>query len=476
MRFFLAFLSFVVALPATASPFQDPKAPLETRVNDLVAQLTPEEKLGLLKGTGFTTLPIPRLGVPGIAMVDAGQGVRGGPEGTHGPATLFPSGVAMASTWDVDLVQRIGGAIGTEALNKGTGAQILLGPAVNIQRSPLGGRNGEYFSEDPYLAGRLGVAYIEGMQATGAEACIKHFACNNQEENRGGVDVHVSERALREIYLPAFEAGVKEGHVDNVMASYNKINGLYATANTYLLTDVVKKGWGFDGMIMSDWGAVHGLETVDAGNDLEMPGKLLTVEALQKGLQEGKVSQSAVDDSVKRIVRMIIRSGSLDGPRQPDATLVNSKEHQQLALEAAEKGIVLLKNEGGVLPIDPKKIHTIAIIGEASLDAQLSAQGSPHVNPPYSVVPLDGLTKRAGQAGVAVVSVRPSIRMQRKRSPVSRPNTTTTARRRRSWFTPRPWSNTPRSPRPFRACMTPTSPSNGPANSSRRKRAPITST
>ena len=405
MRFFLALAALLLIVPASASPYQDRKAPLEQRVDDLFAQLTPEEKLGLLKGTGFTTLPIPRLGVPGVAMVDGGQGVRGGPDSTFGPATLFPSAVAMASTWDIDLVQRIGGAIGTEALNKGTGAQILLGPAVNIQRSPLGGRNGEYFSEDPYLAGRLAVAYIKGLQSTGAEACIKHFACNNQEEQRASIDVHVSERALREIYLPAFEAGVKEGHVDNVMASYNKINGLYATANSYLLTDIAKKGWGFEGVIMSDWGAVHGVETVDAGNDLEMPGKLLTVAALTQGMVDGKVSPTAVDDSVKRIVRMIVRSGVLDGTRKPDPALVNSAEHQKLALEAAEKGIVLLKNGGGVLPIDPKKIHSIAIIGEASLYAQLSAQGSPHVDPPYKINPLDGLTRRAEQAGIVITSV-----------------------------------------------------------------------
>ena len=208
--------------------YQDPKAPLEKRVEDLFGRLTEEEKLKLLGGTGFTTQPIERLGVPGDGHgVDAGQGVRGGSSGTQGPATAFPAGVTMASTWDTNLIARVGEAIGVEARNKGTGAQVLpLGPAVNIHRTPQGGRNGEYMSEDPYLAARLAVGYIQGMQASGVSACIKHYACNNQEDDRNGVDVAVSERALREIYLPAFEAGVTEGKVWCVMSSYNLVNKL----------------------------------------------------------------------------------------------------------------------------------------------------------------------------------------------------------------------------------------------------------
>ncbi len=228
-----------------AQTYKNTSATLDERVNDLASRLTQDEKLHLLTGTGFTTQPIPRLGIPAMGMVDAGQGVRGGAKTTQGPATAFPSGVAMAASWDTDLINRIGKAIGEEARNKGTGAQVLLAPAVNIQRSPLGGRNGEYFTEDPYLAARLAVAYIKGVQATGVAACIKHFACNNEEVDRNTVDVQVDERALREIYLPAFEAGVKEGGVWTLMDSYNKINGPYASANAYLLTDVLKKGWEF---------------------------------------------------------------------------------------------------------------------------------------------------------------------------------------------------------------------------------------
>ena len=179
----------------------------------------------------------------------------------------------MASSWDVNLLGRIGEAIGSEALNKGKGARVLLGPAVNIQRSPLGGRNGEYLSEDPCLAGLLGASYIRGLQSTGAAACVKHFAANNEEVDRDSVNVTVGERALREIYLPAFEAAVKDGHVWTVMSSYNRVNGQHASANRVLLTDILKADWGYDGMVMSDWGGVHEtVGVVNAGNDLETPG------------------------------------------------------------------------------------------------------------------------------------------------------------------------------------------------------------
>jgi beta-glucosidase len=384
----------------TVPTYKNPKAPLESRVTDLFNRLTQDEKLSLLTGTAFTTQPIPRLGVPAMAMADAGQGVRGGMESTLGPATLFPSGVAMASTWDPDLVSRIGQAIGVEVQNKGTGAQVLLGPAVNIHRSPLGGRNGEYFSEDPFLASRLTVRYIQGLQSTGAAACVKHFAANNEEVDRGSVDVHVSERALREIYLPAFEGAVKEGHVWTAMASYNKINGPHATANRYLITDVMKKGWGWDGLMMSDWGAVHETAAViNAGNDLEMPGPgQLAPAKVAPALAQGLVSQAAIDDSVRRILRATIRVGLLNGPRTPDHAKVDSPAHRRLTFEAASKGIVLLKNSGGLLPLDRKHLKSIAVIGRGAADLQMGAAGSPAVQPAYSVQPLAGIRKRAGKA------------------------------------------------------------------------------
>ena len=383
--------------------YKDAKAPLEQRVNDLFSHLTQDEKLSLLGGTGFTTQPTPRLGLPAMAMVDAGQGVRGGTQGTRGPATAFPSDVLMASTWDTNLIWRIGRAIGEETLNKGTGASILLGPAVNIHRSPLGGRNAEYFSEDPYLAARMDVAYIQGVQNSGAAACIKHFACNNQEHDRTTVNGNVSERALREIYLPAFEAGVKEGKVWAVMSSYNKVNGLHASANHYLLTDVLKNGWGFDGLVMSDWGGVHETTVVQTGNDLEMPtDKHMSVPKLKAALADGTVTQTAVDDSVHRILRTILRVGLLDGLMKPDAKMVNSPAHQKLAFEAATKGVILLKNEHNLLPLDRQKIKSIAVIGEEARKLQIGALGSPDVRPLHTTELLDGINNQAGSS----ISVR----------------------------------------------------------------------
>jgi beta-glucosidase len=293
-------------------PYQDQNLPLEQRVSDLFGRLTEDEKLSLLGGRGFTTRAIPRLGLPAMAMADAGQGVRGGPRGTTGPATAFPCGVLMASTWDPELIGELGKAAGEEAKNKGPGVQVLLGPAVNIHRSPLGGRNAEYFSEDPYLAARLGVDFIKGVQSEGVSACVKHYACNNEETDRTTVDETVSERALREIYLPAFEAAVKEGKVWSVMSSYNMVNGAYASANKYLLTDILKHDWQFDGEVMSDWGGVHETAVVQAGNDLEMPyGENMNVPALKAALADGSVTQAAVDDSVRRILRTIMRVGLL---------------------------------------------------------------------------------------------------------------------------------------------------------------------
>ncbi len=363
-----------------------------------MSRLTQDEKISLLAGTEFTTQPIPRLGIPAMSMADAGQGVRGGMESTLGPATAFPSGVAMASSWNPALIAQVGAAIGIEAQNKGTGTQVMLGPAVNIHRSPLGGRNGEYFSEDPFLTGKLAVGYIKGMQGTGTVACIKHFSANNQEEHRFTVDVQVGERALREIYFPGFEMGVKEGGVWTVMSSYNRLNGPFASANRYLLTDVLKRGWGFDGLVMSDWGGVHeAARVINAGNDLEMPGRgYLAPEKVKDALARGFTTQAQVDENVTRIVRTILRSGVVDGEKPRNPALVNSPASSQVALKAAQEGIVLLKNERAMLPLNPARVRSIALIGPAGRSMQIGAQGSPGVTPLRFVGPLEGIQKRAG--------------------------------------------------------------------------------
>jgi beta-glucosidase len=395
-------LSPLLPTAAFGSPhaYQDTTAPIEARVEDLFTNLTQDEKIDLLSGSGFTTHPIPRLGLRALAMADAGQGVRGGPDSTLGPATAFPAGVSMASTWDTNLLWKIGEAIGQEARNKGSGVQMMLGPGVNIQRSPLGGRNGEYFSEDPCLAARLAVNYIQGMQSAGCAACVKHYAAYNQETARYTVDVAVKERALREIYLPVFESAVKEGHVWAVMSSYNQINGCKATANRYLMVDVLKKCWGFDGVLLSDWGGVQDtVGPLNAGNDLEMPGQeYLTHDRVAAALKSGQVSAAAIDDSARRLLRLILRAGLLDDPAQPDHALVNSLAHQRLCLEAATEGIVLLKNSAGILPLNDQKIHSVACIGNSAVNWEIGAAGSPEVTPFYSVSALAGIRKRAEPA------------------------------------------------------------------------------
>jgi len=397
------FLTAAITQFAPAEPvavYQDVKAPLEKRVDDLFGRLTQQDKLSLLGGTGFTTQPIPRLGVPPMAMADAGQGVRGGAKSTLGPATAFPAGVCMAATWDTNLTWQIGQAIGEEARNKGSGVQIELGPAVNIHRNPLGGRDAEFLTEDPYLNARLAVAYIQGLQSTGVAACIKHFACNNQETDRFEVNENIGERALREIYFPAFEAAVKEGKVWTVMSAYDEINGTHCSANPFLLTDVLKHDWKFDGMVMSDWG-IHGdhAVSVQAGNDLEMPNaSRMTAKKVRAALADGSMTQAAVDDSVRRILRTIIRTGLLDGPMKRNPAMVNSPAHSQLAYKAATEGIVLLKNDGAVLPLDRQKIKSIAVIGEPAKQMQIDALGSPGVVPLKSVGILDGIKAEAGDA------------------------------------------------------------------------------
>ncbi|BDI29339.1 glycosyl hydrolase [Capsulimonas corticalis] len=379
--------------------YQDPKAPLEARVNDLFNRLTPEERRSLSTGTDFSTPAIPRLGVPIMDMADASQGVRGGGVGRlDGPATYFGSGVLFASSWDRELARKVGQAIGEELQNKRTGGQVILGPSVNIHRSPLGGRNAEYYSEDPFLSAETAVGYIQGVQSTGAAACVKHFACNNEEVDRGFVNVIVDERTLREIYLPAFEAAVKRGHVWTLMTSYNKVNGRHSSSNWYLDTCILRRDWGFDGMAMSDWGGVHEVAgTINAGNDLEMPGPgLLNAENIADALDSGDLTQTTLDESVHRILRTIIRTGVLDPKAAPDHSVVGSPEHLKIAHDAAAEGIILLKNQGGVLPLERGKIKTIAVFGSRAKSWQLGGGGSPDLKPTRAIFPLEGVTQAAG--------------------------------------------------------------------------------
>ena len=356
--------------------FRDPDAPLEDRVEDLVSRLTLEEKVRLMAGSAsFTLEGVERLDVSAIRVTDGPTGVRSN-EGEA--ATVFPVGVAIASTWNPDLTHEVAAAIGREALALDN--KVVLAPTINIVRIPNWGRNFETYSEDPFLAGTLGIAYVNGLQSEGVGASLKHYAVNNQEENRMTVSARIDERTLREIYLAAFEMVVKAAGPWTVMASYNKINGLYATENRYVLTDILKREWGYDGVVVSDWGAVHSTApAANSGNDLEMPGPPRWFgDKLVKSVQGGEVPEHQIDDAARRMARLILRTGVLDGKPSPAGEL-RSKGHREIAARAAEEAVVLLKNDGDLLPFDLATVKTVAVVGPNAAARRIQGGGSSQV-------------------------------------------------------------------------------------------------
>jgi beta-glucosidase len=373
---------------------------MEERIEALLQQMTLEEKVSMLAGANlWYTVPVERLGIPAIKMTDGPNGARGeSPIGWEDiTSACFPVGIALASTWDTDLVGRVAQALGEETKSKS--CHILLAPTVNIHRSPLGGRNFECYSEDPYLTARMAVAYIKGLQSQKVGATVKHFICNDAEFERNSLSSEVGPRALREIYLPPFKAAVQEAGSWAVMSSYNRVNGTYASDSAYFLTDILKKEWGFDGIVMSDWGGTY--STVPSGNsglDLEMPGPAnWRGDKLLKAVKNGEVSEDQVDDSVRRLLRTIIRSGMMDNPVNLPEQSINKPEHRALAREAAADAIVLLKNNG-ILPLDAKKIKTLAIIGPNAKVARSMGGGSSQVSPHYTISPFEGILNKVGDS------------------------------------------------------------------------------
>ncbi|HEY5107257.1 MAG TPA: glycoside hydrolase family 3 C-terminal domain-containing protein [Caulobacteraceae bacterium] len=356
--------------------FRDAGAPLETRVEDLASRLTLKEKVALMAGAAsFTLEGVERLGIPGIRVTDGPTGVRSN-EGEV--ATVFPVGVAMGATWNPELVREVAGAIAREALALDN--RVVLAPTINIVRTPLWGRNFETYSEDPFLAGTLGAAYIEGLQAEGVGASLKHYAVNNQEVGRMTVSARVDERTLREIYLAGFELAIKTANPWTVMASYNRINGIYATEHNYLVNGILKGEWAYDGVVVSDWGAVHSTAAAAAGGtDLEMPGPPRWFgDKLVAAVRAGEVSQARIDDAARRIVRLIVRSGALDGGPRPAGEL-RSKRHKEIAARAAEEAVVLLKNSGALLPFDAGAMRTVAVVGPNAAARRIQGGGSSQV-------------------------------------------------------------------------------------------------
>ena len=369
------------------------------KADDLLAQMTLEEKVSMLAGVDkFHTRGIERLGIPSLKVTDGPHGARtiddDDPMLTL-PANCYPTGSAMAATWNIELMNRIGRALGEETRTKG--CAILLGPCINIHRSPLGGRNFESYSEDPYLAGRMAVAYVKGVESRGVGTSVKHFALNNSEFERFSMSSEAAERVIREIYLPAFKAVVRECQPWTVMCAYNRINGTYASENNYLLMDILKNEWQFEGFVVSDWGAVHStVPATNAGLDLEMPGPgRFFNEALVEAVKNGEVSLDVIDDKVRRILRVIERSGAFDELITLTGESSDTTENRRLAREAAQEAMVLLKNDN-VLPLDKEKLRSIAVIGPNADEARIQGGGSSMVAPYYAVTPLEGITEKCG--------------------------------------------------------------------------------
>ncbi|EFX05115.1 glycoside hydrolase family 3 domain containing protein [Grosmannia clavigera kw1407] len=370
-----------------------------TDVNAVLAKLTLEEKISLLAGANFwETVPIASKGVPALKVSDGPNGARGGTFSGGVTSACFPAACSVASTFDVDIARRIGVALGEETHTKG--ARVLLAPTVCIHRHPLGGRNFESFSEDPFLAGKLAARVIEGVQSEGVSATIKHFVANEQETRRLSVNTIVGERALREIYLKPFEIAIKEAKPGAVMTSYNLINGTHADSSP-LLKDVLRGDWGWDGLVMSDWGGVNStLEALEAGTDLEMPGptQWRKIEAVAAAVRDGRLSSQTIDERALRVLRFLQRQDCFEDATISEEKAVDRPEHRALIREAGGKGIVLLKNEGAVLPLskDRLKGRKVAILGYAD-ECLAHGGGSAAVNAHYKSTPLDALREALGE-------------------------------------------------------------------------------
>ena len=382
--------SFTPARAQTNAP--PAPAEVERRVESILGKMTLEEKIDMLGGVdGFFVRDVPRLGLPRLKMADGPLGVR-----NYGPATAMAGGVSLAATWDTPLAERVGTEIGRDARAKGV--HFLLGPGVNIYRSPTNGRNFEYFGEDPFLASRIAVGYIRGVQSQGVSATVKHFMGNNSEFDRHNTDSLIDERTAREIYMPTFEAAVHEAHVGAIMDSYNLVNGAHASQNQHILTDVAKGEWNFDGLIMSDWFATYdGVAAANAGQDLEMPsGFFMNRQTLMPAVREGRVSQATIDEHVRRILRTAIRFGWLDR-EQLDASIPRfNQQGRQAALQAAREGMVLLKNDGNLLPLNRGRIKSVLVVGPDAYPAVPVGGGSAGVQPFAAVSFLEGLGNTLG--------------------------------------------------------------------------------
>ncbi|MEM7735223.1 MAG: glycoside hydrolase family 3 N-terminal domain-containing protein, partial [Deinococcota bacterium] len=356
----------------------------------LLSQMTFEEKISLLAGADFwTTVPNERLGIPALKMSDGPNGVRGGEFGMGPSAACLPVGIALGSTWHLDLIEAIGGLLADEATTKG--ASAVLGPTINIHRSTLNGRNFECYSEDPYLASQLTVSYIKGLQAKGIAACPKHFVCNDSEFERYTMNSVVDERALREIYLPPFKAAVQEAGTWMIMSGYNKLNGTWCSENPRLLREILRDEWNFDGVVVSDWFGSYSSAIGAGGLDLEMPGPARWAASLAGEVQEGRLDEAFIDEKVRHLLQLLERTGKFTSPNIPEERADNRLEHQHILRQAATEAVVLLKHDTDVLPLNPEIQKSIAVIGASARWPGIMGGGSAIVPAHYVVTPLQAL-------------------------------------------------------------------------------------
>jgi len=396
----IVLISTLILLLVLSTFAQTPaaNADLARRADAILSKMTLEEKIDYIGGTGFAVRAMPKLSLPSLEMSDGPAGVR---SNLKFPSTTYAAGIGLAASWNPDLAERIGEGIGKDA--RARGIHFMLGPGVNIYRSPRNGRNFEYFGEDPFLASAIAVGYIQGMQKQGVSATVKHFLGNNSEFERHDSDSIIDERTLREIYLPTFEAAVKQGHVGSIMDSYNLVNGLHMTQNGYFNTDIARKEWGFNGVMMSDWVATYdAVGAANGGLDLEMPkGKFMNRENLLPAIRDGRIKEATIDEKVRRILLTAGHFGWLDR-EQTDLSLSKySEPNHELALEAACQTMVLLKNDGPLLPLDKSKIKSILVVGPDAYPAEPAGGGSGRSIPFAPVSIVEGISSYVG-TGITV--------------------------------------------------------------------------
>ncbi len=389
-------LTFAAAVSVALAQAQSPhllSAAEKARVDSLVKQMTLAQKLDYIGGTGFAVRAVPSLHIPALEMSDGPYGTR---SNASLPSTTYAAGIGLAATWDRELAARVGGGIGRDA--RARGVHFMLGPGVNIYRSPRNGRNFEYFGEDPFLSSEMTVGYITGMQRQGVSATVKHFLGNNSEYLRHDSDSVIDERTLREIYLPAFEAAVKRAHVGSIMDSYNLVNGSHSTQNGYFNTEIVRKEWGFTGVMMSDWDATYdAVGAANGGLDLEMPvGKFMNRGSLEPAVKGGKVSEAVIDEKVRRILSTAASFGWLDREQRDLSIPLLDAENNATALDSARESIVLLKNAGQILPLDKARVKSILVVGPDAYPGVPVGGGSAGVVPFHTVGMLEGLSERLG--------------------------------------------------------------------------------